>query len=76
MSIYESFDRRFEEHYLVIVVVPAHSDGVHDKLAPVVVARGAVVHVVRVVLSSKVVAQLMGCHQIGFLVMGEKKKKK
>ena len=54
-------------HYLVVVVVPANSDRVHDKFAPVVIAWGAVGNVVRVMLCPKVVSQLMGGHQVCLL---------
>lgn len=50
-------------------MVPAHSDRVHDKLAPMVIAWGTVGDVVRVVLRPKVMTQFMGCHQICFLVV-------
>lgn len=53
--------------YLVVDVVSAHGDGVHDKLPAVVVAGSAEGDVVGVVLRAEVVAQLVSGHQIGLL---------
>ena len=53
-------------------MVSAHSNRVHDKLPPVVVAGRTVSDVVGVVLRSKVVAQLVSGHQICLLMMGHK----
>ena len=53
--------------YLVVGVVSAHSDGVHNKLAPFVITGGAVLDVAWVVLRTKVVPQLMSGHQVCFL---------
>lgn len=44
------------ELYLVVVMVPTHSDGVHDELPSAVVSRGTVGDVVWVVLRTEVVA--------------------
>lgn len=49
-------------------MVSAHSNRVHDKLPPLVVTGSTKRDVVRVVLSPKVMAQLMSGHQICFLV--------
>ena len=54
--------------YLVVGVVSAHCDGVHDKLAPMIVVRGTGLDIVWIVLRPKVVAQFMGGHQVSFLV--------
>lgn len=59
--------RGFSATYLVVDVVSAHGDGVHDKLPAVVVAGGAEGDVVGVVLRAEIVAQLVGGDQIGLL---------
>lgn len=53
--------------YLVVDMVSAHSDRVHDKLPPMVITGSTVRDVVRIVLCSKVMAKLMGRHQICLL---------
>lgn len=54
--------------YLVVVMVAAHSNRVHDKLPPLVVTGSTVGDVVGVVLCSKVMAQLVSGHQVGLLM--------
>lgn len=56
--------------YLVVDVVSAHSDGVHDKLPSQVVTGSTDRDVVRIMLGTKVVTQLMSGHQIGLLEGG------
>ena len=56
--------------YLVVDVVSTHSDGVHDKLPPLVLPGGAVQDIVLVVFSPEVMTQLVGGHQVGFLQGG------
>lgn len=53
--------------YLVVDVISAHGDGVHDKLPAVVVCGSADGDVVGVVLCAKIVAQFVSRHQIGLL---------
>lgn len=62
-----SLPRGFLAVYLVVDVVSAHGDGVHDELPAVVVARSAEGDVVGVVLRAKIVAQFVSGHQIGLL---------
>lgn len=50
-------------------MVTAHSNGVHDVFAPVVLAGGAVRHVIPVMNSPEVVPELMGRYQICFLLV-------
>lgn len=52
-------------------MVSTHSNRVHDKLPPLVVTGSTESNVVRIVLCSKVMAQLMCGHQI-CLLMGHK----
>lgn len=54
-------------YYLVVDVISAHSDGVHNKLPSQVITGSTDRDVVRIVLGTKVVAQLMSGHQIGLL---------
>lgn len=54
-------------------MVSAHSNGVHDVFAPMVLAGGAVWHVISVMNSPEVVPELMGRHQIGLLLMSGKR---
>ena len=49
-------------------MVSAHSDGVHDKLAPMVIVWGTGLDIVGIVFGPKVVAEFMGGHQVSFLV--------
>lgn len=63
----KSSERHTEEAHLVVDVVAAHSDGVHDVLPSLVLSRGAVRDVVRVVFRSKVMTELVSRHQVGFL---------
>lgn len=60
-------ERHTEQAHLVVDVVAAHSDGVHDVLPSLVLSRGAVRDVVRVVFRSKVMTELVSRHQVGFL---------
>ena len=48
--------------YLVVDMVSAHSDRVHDELPAVVVAGSAVWDVVRIVFCSKVMAEFVSRH--------------
>lgn len=52
--------------HLVVDVVSAHSDGIHDIL-PTLVLSGGTLRFVRVVLCAEVMAEFMGCHQVRFL---------
>lgn len=53
--------------YLVVDVVSAHGDGVHDKLPTLVVAGSAQGDSVGVVLCAEIVAQFVSSNQIGLL---------
>ncbi len=59
------------EGYLIVDMVSADGNRVHDKLPPLVVTGSAVRDVVGIVLCSEVMAQLMSGHQI-CLLMGHK----
>lgn len=67
VSAADRVPRGFSAAYLVVDVVSAHGDGVHDKLPAVVVAGSAGGDVVGVVLRAEIVAQLVSGHQIGLL---------
>lgn len=58
---------KFSQIYLVVDVVSTHSNGVHDKLAPLVITGSTISNVVRVMFCSKVMTQLMCGHQVCFL---------
>lgn len=58
---------KFSQIYLVVDVVSTHSNGVHDKLAPLVIAGSTIRNVVRVMFCSKVMTQLVCSHQVCFL---------
>lgn len=62
---------RYVGRYLVVDMVSTHGNRVHDELPPVVVTGSTERDVVRIVLCSKVMAQLMSGHQI-CLLMGDK----
>lgn len=53
--------------HLVVDVVSAHGDRVHDVLPTLILSGGAVWDVVGVMLCSEVMAELVGGHQVGFL---------
>lgn len=53
--------------HLVVDVVSANGDGVHDVLPSLVLSGGAVPDVVWVVFCSKVMAELVSRHQVCFL---------
>ena len=56
--------------YLIVDLVPAHSDGVHDELPPMVVRGSAGRQVVGVMLRAKVMPQLVGGDQVRLLGRG------
>lgn len=53
--------------HLVVDVVTAHSNGVHDVFPSLVFLGGTVWDVVWVMFCSKIVTQFVRCHQVGFL---------
>lgn len=55
--------------HLVVDVITAHSDRIHDKLPALISSRSTAWNVVRIMFRSKVVSQLVGCHQVSFLLM-------
>lgn len=59
---------------LVVDVVSAHSDGIHDVFAPLVFPGSTVGDVIRVVLCPKVMAQLVSRHQVCLLRANHKKR--
>lgn len=59
--------RAFLAVYLVVDVVSAHGNRVHDELPAVVVVRSTEGDVIGVVLRAEVVAQFVSGHQIGLL---------
>lgn len=59
--------QRNRRQHLVVDVVSAHSDGVHDVFSSLVFSRGAVRQVVGVVLCSEVMTELVSRHQVCFL---------
>lgn len=54
--------------HLIICVISAHGDRVHDILPTLVLSRGTIWHVIRVMFCPKVVTQLMCGHQVRFLL--------
>lgn len=54
--------------HLIIGVISAHGYRVHDILPTLVLSRGTIGHVIRVVFCPKVVPELMCGHQVCFLL--------
>ena len=56
-----------EDTYLIVLVVAAHSYGVHDILPSLVLIWGTFRQTIWVVLCSKVVPQFVSCNEVSFL---------
>lgn len=55
-------------NHLIVCVISAHGYRVHDILPTLVLSRGTIWHVIRVMFCPKVVTELMRGHQVCFLL--------